>query len=278
MSISWSVSRIKSYQSCKLQYDLNYNQGVKTNLESGDAIKGTAFHAIAEHYKDHLDYSFDDWWKFLQSYTHYGKGLSLRLISKDELNTAFENLKVFWKEFVIDGSFESVIPEQKIEFTLDKNSFQGIVDLTLIKNGRYSVLDYKTTKSGGAGSEHALQLSTYVEAVRQKYEPKTPMKEFISKIDVYVYYPYTKFKNSTLENLKVVKLNFSDADQSVDTLLDAVDAIQTEKTWTATVGFHCTYCGFAGTNFCPASQVKGLHRTRGIKFFKKGVEIFEPGS
>jgi len=277
MAISWSVSRIKSYQSCKLNYDLNYNQGIKNNLESPDAIKGTAFHAIAEEYQNHQDWSFDQWIQFLSNYEHYGKKLNLAVISLQDLKNGFINLQTFWKEFIEQSQFDKIIPEQKVEFEMEGSNFQGIIDLTLVKDDKYAVLDYKTTKSGGSGSEHALQLSTYVKAVHSKYEPATSLKDFVSRVTVYVYYPYTKFKTSTLENLKNVKLKFSDIDESINVLLDGVDAVESEANWSeASTGWHCNYCGFAGTTWCTASQIKGMHRTRGIKFFKKGEEIQEP--
>jgi len=276
------VSRIKAFLSCKNQYNLNYNKQIKHNFASPDAEKGTATHYIAENYSDHKDYTFNDWVEKLKVHEHFGKKLDLSSISMEDLEMGFENIKVFWKDFVEKFySKEEIFKEDKIEFLIDNETFQGTLDLTLKNSNfpedgqktKYTILDYKSTKSGGSGAEHALQLSTYVMAAHKKYEPQMSLKDFSKITKVAVYYPYTNFKSSTLENLKIVNLEYSDIDESKDTLLNAISAIEEEKNWLSTVHFGCRWCGYAGSGWCPSSRVKGYMKTRGTKFFKSGIEI-----
>jgi len=268
--ISWSVSRIKSFQACKLQYNLNYNKGIKSDFQSPDATKGTAIHYIAENYVQFKEKTFAEWVDLLNHHEHFGTKLDMSGVDLGDLENGFENVKTFWKDFVEESKFDRIIPEEKIEFQIDGEAFQGTVDLVLIKGDQYVVLDYKSTKSGGSGSEHSLQLSTYVMAVHSRYEPDSDLKEFVKRVKVYVYYPYTKFKKSTLENLKLVQLQFSDVDESASTLVNAIDSVHQEQDWNPTIHFGCRWCSYNGyAEYCPQSALLGALKTRGRVFTER---------
>jgi RecB family exonuclease len=269
-NIVWSASRIKKFHQCKNEYNLNYNVGVKADWASPHTTKGSAFHYIAEHYRDNESLSFDQWVTKLREYENYGKKLDIDSINLPELEAAFGNFKIFWKEFVVGGNFDQIHTEEKVEFSLDGASFQGVLDLVLIRGDEYIVLDYKTAKSGTG--DHDLQLSVYIMAVHAKYAPQVPIKDFLQKITVYIYYPYAKYKSSPLETLKSIKLKFSDVDISKDSILQTIDSIAEETEWKPTVSYACQFCIFQGhADYCSASLARGFHKVRGLVYTNKSA-------
>jgi hypothetical protein len=272
--ITWSASRIKKFHQCKNEYNLNYNAGVRADWASPLTTKGSAFHFLAEHFLGNESLSFKDWEVKLREYESYGKKLDIDSINLSELEAAFENFKIFWQEFVITGQYK-IHTEEKIEFLIDDMPMQGIVDLVLIKDNNYTILDYKTSKSGTG--DHDLQLSVYVLAVHAKYAPDVPIKDFIKQVTIYIYYPYAQFKKHQLENLKQIKLQWSDVDSGKDTILNTIEAIGEEKNWVPTVTYACQFCIFQGTEFCLESAGKGYHRIRGL-VFKQSGEVVTPST
>lgn len=266
--IEWSVSRIKSYLNCKLQYHLNYNKKIKSNWSSPEAMKGTAFHYIAENYAERKDWTFDQLVECLTSHPiKWGQKVNMSQVDTEQLEYAFENLKVFWSDFVEAGQFDQIFKEKKINFYIDENLFQAYVDLILVKDGKYILVDYKTSKTKGKSEDHNLQLVTYVYAIWQEFGKDVTLEDFLDKIQVYLYYPYAENKRGTLSNLMFKDINrLSNLEPTVDFLSSSISAITEESDWSPTVSFTCNFCAFQGTDFCEASKLRGFKRIRGITF------------
>ena len=266
----WSVSRIKSYMSCQLQYDLNYNKKIKSDWNSPESTKGTAFHYIAENYKDFKDRTFSEWVEHMTNNPiKWGQKINMSQVNLVELETAFKNLKVFWKDFVesTENGFTKIITESKINFRVDNNLFQSYLDLILINENtkEYVVIDYKTSKS--KSGDHELQLSAYIRAVWNHYEPETPLQDFLKRIKAYLYFPYVSSSRGTLNDLVLQNINHRSTIETMsEVLTSSIDAIAEEKEWKPNISFACGFCAYQGTDYCPLSKEKGFHKIRGLTF------------
>lgn len=144
-------------------------KGIDSTLYTANAArKGTLVHEILE---SHV----------------MQEGIILDSYSEEEITEAVTHLDLFkaWKR---DHEIESIFSE--VGFVSEEYKFCGIVDWYAKIDGKYTAVDFKTSKS--ISHEHLLQLSSYVPLLRENnYQVdqimiinagKNPEDEFLTQI------------------------------------------------------------------------------------------------
>jgi putative RecB family exonuclease len=160
MGIIYSVSRICTFESCKLQYKYNYIDKLPSEVETIEAFMGSRVHeALKEFYdfiknrvvkpKEWLLSKYEQLW--LQNYTDSIKIVKIELAPEDYLEKGRKCLADYYQEYYPFDQTKIVKTEESISFPIQHNdseySFRGVLD-RLDWNDRekiFEIHDYKTS-------------------------------------------------------------------------------------------------------------------------------------
>lgn len=281
-SKNFSVSRIKCFNACPLQYKYKFVDGWKTSAtkKSDDIQKGLALHETFEHFPETLEDAMSLLHKNLEKYP-----VNHELYPLEVLEMGVKRYYHFWNNFVkplLDDGYKAT-KETWMRGTISGQPFIGALDLLLKKGDDTIIIDYKTASSVSASS-YKEQLLVYT------YLNNNDLSVAAEKTKLYVFFPLGKLKTgdeygsdvkSSLSCLKEIKFEKADLVTIVDKFQSSIEAI-TAKDWNtidtkdATVHFGCKWCDYAGSvenengfKGCPLSYDVGVRQSRGTSFFKE---------
>lgn len=193
MSNTYSISRIESFNKCRLQYKYRYIEKVPLRVETIEAFMGTKVHEILKEFydfiknkvvkpKDWLLARYDEKWK--KDFSDSVKIVKKELSAEEYHQKGKESLDEYYDEYNPFDQAKIVKTEEPIYFNLKKGKeeyrFVGILD-RLDWNDKekiFEIHDYKTSGSlmtqEEAGRDYQLPLyqlalmSQWPEAVKTK--------------------------------------------------------------------------------------------------------------
>lgn len=283
--INWSVSRLKTYEGCKLRYALQYVDHWKAVGQPENELqgKGLALHETFEHYQSGTSYE--------DAEIILNENLKAHPVDEEKFNVR-EGLKrfcIFWKEFIEPKEKEGYVISRECEIKADDikgESFIGYIDLLLEKEDSVIIFDYKTASTMNAGG-YMNQLITYAYMIglRKGWD----IKQIAEKTKLYVFFPLGKItakkiktdEERALYSVKEIVFAASDVDAVVEGFLKDIDtihetdfsAIDPEKD--ASYSFACNWCPYIGSiptrdGFpgCPTTYNRGCRQLPCVSFTK----------
>jgi len=158
----------------------------------------------------------------------------------DDLLSEGKALLMDYLEYVRSNGMPKVKGvETAFDFMIrDDVRIRGFLDrLDLMKDGRYHIVDYKTTKNEKYLDK--FQLSVYGLWLKEKYPEIETFKG-----------SYVLLRHGA--KLKEYEFNLEDIDKTKKELLSYADSIRNEDAWTPVPTILCRWCDF--NNICPAQQ------------------------
>jgi len=181
----YSASRVGTFESCKLKYDLSYRRGyyAEETVQSVLTRKETAFHMFAE--------TYEPTWTEEEILQHQ-KDIETKWNIPEEysLTKPIRRFIRFYNEF-IDPAVKAGAKyhrEIQFDFDLDSSRFTGKLDVLLeYPNGAYHIIDYKTGKSTNT-SYYTDQMFLYAWALHKQYN--VPVMDMMDKIKISVFFGF----------------------------------------------------------------------------------------
>jgi putative RecB family exonuclease len=160
----FSFSRLKTFDQCPLRYRLRYLKGMSEAFRSIEAHLGSSVHEVLEWlYRERDDHVDPDPQTMLERFAatwQDGRGDDLAVIritdsEDDYLRRGREMLDRFYREVFVADRSTTVALEQRVGRRLTPEVvFTGFADrVGRTANGRLFVVDYKTSRSRGNGSD-----------------------------------------------------------------------------------------------------------------------------
>lgn len=247
----YSFSRIKCFHQCPLRYRYRYLQGLKEAFRSIESYLGNTVHDVLEWlYTERDRGSEPDEDGMLELFAAgWSGGLdgSVAIIRVDEdeesyLRTGREMLLRFFRETFARDRSETVALEQRLSVRLSNTVlFTGFADrVGRTDQGRLFVIDYKTSKSEGNGSEFSegLQAPLYAACVLRHHGEREALAGYH-----YLRHGTTRWQH----------VDFERATQLLDRFLDLANQTDAAGDFPARPGILCAWCGFNAE--CPAAEV-----------------------
>lgn len=161
MSYKLSKSKINAYLQCPRKFRYSYINNIET--EENEYIKiGNDVHQIAE--------DFIKLWQKDDSIDFEKTLLELESKYEKDYRDHCQNLAEFFKGKLIDEGYEVFSTEEHL-FS-EKYNFSGLADIVLEKEGKLTVVDYKTGKSKRA-MDYVTELCYYKMLVEDAYPNET---------------------------------------------------------------------------------------------------------
>lgn len=174
--IIWSHSKLSTLLKSPMNYNLSYNYGVFPKFEKEALGLGSAVHWGIEYNTSDLEKYYEENSKFknkakikdeqitaesmIAGYlTHKNKFFDI-ILEKDELISEVHELKIY-----------GILPSKILK---EGNKFVGIIDLLLLTNRGFIVVDYKTSSSIPNWSNYLDQLYRYIFLLNSEF-PETPV-------------------------------------------------------------------------------------------------------
>lgn len=290
ISKNYSVSRLKTFNSCPLKYKYTYVEGwnVTGNTVSNDIQKGLALHKTFEVHD--ASKSLQETYETFETYLETNP-VDHNEYSKEYLMNGVKRFFYFWKDFIVPLLEEGwkVKKEFWVRQQFHNVPFIGGIDLLLKKDDEFIIVDYKTSSSTGT-STHKSQLLTYAYLLNEDKD----FENIINKTKLYVFFPlgkltkeYNNDSDEALSCLKKVKFTKTDLFTVIDSFESTIDRIL-EKDWSTVTEkdgvvqfdrngkpFACKWCPYAGSvdngcgfKGCTKSYEAGLRQNRTTKFEK----------
>lgn len=152
----------------------------------------------------------------------------------DELPELKDILTVYLNKMIKDGIPQVISNELSFETNIENHVIRGFIDrIDLVSPGHYKVVDYKTNKNPKYLTN--FQLLLYAVVIREKF----PDAEKISG-------EYVLLKN----NCDTIGWDFTnkEIDDTVKTILEVGDSIETNESWEKKPTKLCNWCDFK--NIC----------------------------
>lgn len=227
----FSTSKIKVFDQCKLQYKLKYVDKIKIEQpDTPDLVFGRMIHKVAEIYDPEKD-NKEEIVKIVKEFPELPKEY------KALIPQTYKNLlHSFFDKY---GKYPAKT-ETEYNFQDDEVWIYGIVDRLIEQEDAYIAVDYKTSKTRGL-DRHIFQLKFYTVLLSKNHDISP------DKIRLMIYYPRideydrTQFSNSEISLFE-------------KELRRKIRKIQDNKKWNATQGFHCRWCPFFKTEYCPETN------------------------
>ena len=247
----YSFSRIKCLHQCPLRYRYRYLQGLTEAFRSIESFVGNSVHDILEwlYAERHRGREADEsamLKRFATSWTE-NRDDTVAIVRIDDseesyLKTGREMLIRFFRETFAQDKSETVALEQRLTVRLsDAVVFTGFADrVGRTEQGRLFVIDYKTSKSEGDGSEFSegLQAPLYAACVLGDHGEDEALAGYH-----YLRHGTTRWQQVDGER----------AAQLLDRFLDLANEAAAAGEFPARPGILCAWCGFNAQ--CPAAEV-----------------------
>lgn len=247
----FSFSRVKCLNQCPLRYRYRYLQGIKEAFRSIESYLGNAVHDVLEwlYTERHrgrepeesamLDRFAAGWTENLDD-----RVAIVRVDDSEEsyLKTGREMLIRFFQETFARDQSETVALEQRLSVRLSGAVvFTGFADrIGRTEMGRLFVIDYKTSKNEGDGSEFSegLQAPLYAACVLADHGEEEALAGYH-----YLRHGTTRWQQVDRER----------AAQLLERFLDLANEAAAAGEFPARPGILCAWCGFNAQ--CPAAEV-----------------------
>ena len=263
-SNAFSFSRLKSFNQCPMQYRFRYLEGLKESFRSIESYLGSTVHDVLEWlYGERDRNSNPDEQQMLDRFAaRWSEGWNddIAIIRIDEnqetyVRTGREMLDRFHRETFTRDRSQTVSLEQRLSAPLsDGVVFTGIADrVGRTEQGRLFVVDYKTSRSEGNGSEFSegLQAPLYAACVLKLHGERVALAGYH-----YLRHGTTRWR----------RVDDEQADSLMARVLELVGETKSAGDFPARPGILCAWCGFNA--HCPAAEVPdrfagGLRRAQG---------------
>lgn len=226
----YSVSKIKTYDSCKLRYKLHYIDKIwpEDQIERDDTMFGSLVHKAFEIYDLQKD-NRDEIVKLVRDYPKLSEEY------KSFLSTAYRSLLEFFDKY---GKFPA---EQELKLNYDMGNFiaTGYVDRFIHTNNFHICVDYKTSRIPNI-DYHIFQLKFYNLVLSKMYDIKP------DKIRMMLFFPRPNEEAKTMFSTKQMQ-HFEKE------LNNKILEIESCRKWPASEGYHCRWCPFYDTELCPTT-------------------------
>ena len=250
-SNTYSFSRIKCFQQCPLRYRFRYIEGRKEAFRSIESFLGSMVHDVLEWLYVQRDGGTDpDERGILEEFARrWAEGRDrtvavIRVNNDDEeyLRLGREMLTRFFNETFIRDQSRTVSLEQRLSKRLsDAVLFTGFADrIGRTDKGRLFVIDYKTSKSEGNGTEFSegLQAPLYAACVLDHHDDDEALAGYH-----YLRHGTTRWQHVDRDRAR----------QLVDRFLELVAEVEAADDFPAQPGVLCAWCGFNA--ICPSAEV-----------------------
>ena len=247
----YSFSRVKTFHQCPLRYRFRYIEGRKEAFRSIESFLGNVVHDVLEWLyaerddgcdpvEDAVLEEFARRWADGRDHTV----TAIRIADEDDtyLRLGREMLARFFRETFARDRSQTVALEQRLSVRLsDSVLFTGFADrVGRTDKGRLFVIDYKTSKSEGNGSEFSegLQAPLYAACVLRHHDEDEALAGYH-----YLRHGSTRWQQVDRDR----------ADQLLQRFLDLVQEVEAAGDYPAEPGILCAWCGFNA--ICPSAQV-----------------------
>ena len=248
---AYSFSRIKCLHQCPLRYRYRYLQGLKEAFRSIESYLGNAVHDVLEwlYAERHRGREPDESTMLSRLAAGWTENFDdtvaiVRIEDSEEmyLKTGREMLIRFFQETFARDRSETVALEQRLSTRLsDAVVFTGYADrIGRTEQGRLFVIDYKTSKKEGDGSEFSegLQAPLYAACVLGDHGEEEALAGYH-----YLRHGTTRWQQVDGER----------AAQLLERFLDLANEAAAAGEFPARPGILCAWCGFNAQ--CPAAEV-----------------------
>jgi putative RecB family exonuclease len=247
----YSFSRLKCLHQCPLRYRYRYLDGLKEAFRSIESFLGNAVHDVLEWMYAKRDCGASpDESKMLERFAagwNAARDDSVAIVRIDDEEESYLQLgremlaRFFHGTFARDRS-ETVALEQRLTVRLSETViFTGFADrIGRTEQGRLFVVDYKTSKNEGNGSEFSegLQAPLYAACVLGENGEE----------EVLAGYHYLRHGTTRWQQVDSER-----AAQLLERFLDLANAANATGDFPAQPGILCAWCGF--NVHCPAAEV-----------------------
>ena len=248
---AYSFSRIKCLHQCPLRYRYRYLQGLKEAFRSIESYLGNAVHDVLEwlYAERHRGREPDESTMLSRLAAGWTENFDdtvaiVRIEDSEEmyLKTGREMLIRFFQETFARDRSETVALEQRLSTRLSNAVvFTGYADrIGRTEQGRLFVIDYKTSKKEGDGSEFSegLQAPLYAACVLGDQGEEEALAGYH-----YLRHGTTRWQQVDGER----------AAQLLERFLDLANEAAAAGEFPARPGILCAWCGFNAQ--CPAAEV-----------------------
>ena len=227
MSYKLSKSKINDYLQCPRKFRYSYINKIETEENEYFKIGGDV-HQIAE--------DFIKLWQKDDSIDFLDTLYELESKYEDDYKDHCQNLAEFFKEKLTCEGYEVLSTEE--DLLSEKYNLSGKSDLVLEKDGKLTVIDYKTGKSSSV-RDYVTELCYYKMLVEDKYPEKTVEYAaiFFTKDGIYSELMFTDAEYSAI-NCSITEYN-----SKIDLIEEVREKIEVGE-FPPRRQFLCQYCDF----------------------------------
>lgn len=232
----YSYSRIKTFDTCKYLFLLNYILNEKPKRENFFQQTGNVVHEILQQYlngeieKHQLAAGFSS--KYLKEVTEKPMNRSL-------YNSTFTLLIEYLKNPDFGFAKKILGVEKEVDFKIDGYSFIGYIDLLCETDKGLAIVDHKSKelKPRRTGKKHQKQNKILDDYLIQLYLYSIPVKEQFGE------YPKSLIFNCFKSGQIITEpFNYNDFVKAKQWARQKIEEINTEKEWKPTIDyFYCNY-------------------------------------
>jgi len=273
----YSFSRIKSFHQCPLRYRYRYLKGLKEAFRSIESYLGNVVHDVLEWIYEEREKrespSLDAALKLFGDRWTDGLNDEITVIRCSDqtdsyLVTGRELLEKFYRGTFSKDRSTTVALEQRLNYKLaDDIIFTGFADrIGRTENGRLFVVDYKTSKKEGDGSEFSegLQAPLYAACAMRNND----------ETEALAGYHYLRHERTSWQSVDGAR-----ASELLDRFHQLAVGVKSATEFEPRPGILCAWCGFNA--FCTAANVPaalsgGLEKAREIA--DRNPSLFETKS
>lgn len=255
MEQNYSHSKLEVIRKCFLQFKYKYIDKIQEEKDTSATDFGNVCHLIAENYtgtgKEEL----------ISLYKKYKKDFTITEFYENKVKLALKNIHSYYIKELKNPEIESIQKEISLETNLTPEiKINGKIDILIkYKNGKYKIVDYKTSKKKNA--DHTNQLSMYQLLLHKVYN--IDYKHFTNGILYLALEGSDKYGNIILnEKYENILLPYEIDESDVVCLTNEIQQIHEtvkkcidKNEWSCNpTWFNCTYCGF--NNNCDKKFIK----------------------
>lgn len=261
MGAKYSASRVGTFESCTLKYDLQYNRGYYAEDTQQNVLtrKGNAFHEFAELYQPEWD---EEKIKAVRTELEERFTLPEEFSLVQPVARYIEWYTTVIKPELVNGAI--LKREIQFDFELDEKRFTGKLDLLLLlPDGTFWIMDHKTGKSTNT-SYYKTQLLLYAWALHKQYG--VPAEKMLKQIRISIFFPFADADEPDIKKVfKGIRFTNKHLQEVREHFKNTIERIESDWEPEANISRMCDFCPFAGRKeYCALTAQAGIHPTRGI--------------